>query len=474
MGHHIITEIESEKYEFTSKSRRIVGAVFVLGLILTILGIVQLRGGSADASHEADTAAVEQHDDHAMDAASHEEASDAHYADAADAAHAEGGHDAEGDHAAAAGHGHGSTWVTRLWANILMNSYYFMLFAIAAMFFIAVNYAANAGWSTLLKKVAEAITSYLPVAFITIAIVLFVGSGELYHWLDYFNGEKTPGTPEYDAIMESKAWFLNNGWFYVGVPVIMLIWILFRWKIKGLSRKEDQEGGTTYFLKSIRFSAGFIVFFAFSFSILSWLVLMSLDAHWFSTIYSVYNFAIAFVTGLTVICMFTIYLKSKGYMSAVSDEVIHDLGKFMFAFSIFWAYIWLAQFLLIWYANLPEEVVYYDARLTDTFKPLFRTNIIMCFFLPFLILMMRNAKRHPKVLMLAGAIILLGHWLDMYLMVMPGTVGESASIGLLEIGMTMTFAGFFIYWVLHNLSKDQLYPMNHPYLLESVNHDVGV
>ena len=161
-------------------------------------------------------------------------------------------------------------------------------------------------------------------------------------------------------------------------------------------------------------------------------------------------------------------------MSAVSDEVVHDLGKFMFAFSIFWAYIFIAQYLLIWYANLPEEVIYFQMRTSDTFRPLFRTNIIMSFFLPFLILMMRNAKRNPKVLMLAGVIILVGHWIDLYLMVMPATVGDSASIGLLEIGMTMTFAGFFIYWVLNSLSKKPLYPMNHPYLLESVNHDVGV
>jgi hypothetical protein len=306
--------------------------------------------------------------------------------------------------------------------------------------------------------------------------VLAFGHGELYHWINYFKEGNTLGDANYDKIMESKAWFLNNGWFFVGVPLIMLIWIFFRTKLKQLSKNEDagSKGETKYFKKSIRYSAQFIVVFAFSFSMLSWLVMMSLDAHWFSTIYSVYNFAIAFVTGLTVLCMFVLYLKSKGYMSAVSDEVVHDMGKFMFAFSIFWAYIWLAQFLLIWYANLPEEAIYFDARLTDHFKPLFRTNIVMCFFLPFLILMMRNAKRNPKVLMLAGAIILLGHWLDLYLMVMPGTVGESAGIGLLEIGMTMTFAGFFIYWVLHNLSKDSLYPMNHPYLLESVNHDVGV
>ena len=488
MGHHVITEVENEKFEFTSRSRMLVGAIFVIGLILSIIGTMQIKGDDHSNDHATNVEAI-QHDDHGG-------ATDGYRAEGHTSAeeHTEGGHEEEvvedenDQDDLAAGHsehvnhgeGHGeghhvappAPWTERVWANILMNAYYFMLFAIAALFFIAVNYAANAGWSTLVKKVAEAITSYLPIALITIVFVQIVGHRELWDWIPFLEGEI--GNTPHDKIMKSKAWFLNKGWFFGGVPIIIAVWIFFRWKLKTLSKKEDQHGGTEYHKKSVTFSAGFLVFFAFSFSILSWLVLMSLEAAWFSTIYSVYNFAIAFVTGMTVICLFTLYLKSKGYMSIVSDEVIHDLGKFMFAFCVFWAYIFVSQYLLIWYANLPEEVVYFDVRRTETYKPLFRINIILCFVLPFLILMMRNAKRNPRVLMLAGAIILIGHWVDLYLMVMPGTIGESASIGLLEIGTTMTFAGFFIYWVLHNLSKEGLYPVNHPYLLESVNHDVGV
>ena len=254
----------------------------------------------------------------------------------------------------------------------------------------------------------------------------------------------------------------------------MIIWWVFRIILVRLSHKEDEQGGLSFFKKSVIYSAAFLVVFAFSFSVLSWLVMMSIDPHWYSTMYSVYNFAIAFVTSLTVICFFTLYLKSKGYMEVVSDEVIHDLGKFMFAFSIFWGYIFVCQFLLIWYANITEESIYFAQRLTPNFKWFFRSNIIMCFALPFLILMMRNAKRHPKVLLVAGSMILLGHWLDLFIMIMPGTVGQSAQIGVLEIGLTMAFAGLFIFWVLNNLSKRNLYAKNHPYLLESANHDVGV
>jgi hypothetical protein len=456
MGHHLITEVQNEKFEFTKRARTIVGGIFLIGLVLTVLGIFQVNGNHGDEKHEASLVTVV--DDHAGGGSTDQSKE----------------HGTESAHATDSHGAHGDVGTARIWSNFLLNAYYFMLFAIAALFFLAVNYAANAGWATLLKRIMEAMSSYLWVGFVTILIFIWFGSDHIYHWLNYAAEGIEEGKPGYDRILASKSWFLNSGWFKWGVPIIIAIWVIFRTILRRLSVSEDANGGLTYFHKSIKFSAAFIFIFAFSFSILSWLLIMSIDAHWYSTIFSVYNFALAFVTGLTVLCFFTLYLKSKGYMEVVSDEVIHDVGKFMFAFSIFWGYIFLAQFLLIWYANIPEEVVYFDARLTPHYKPLWLVNIFMCFALPFLILMMRNAKRNPKVLLVAGLIILAGHWLDLYLMIMPGRVGEAAHIGMLEIGMTMAFAGFFIYWVLSSLSKSNLYAINHPYLLESANHDVGV
>lgn len=452
MGHHYISEIQDEKFEFTSKSRIMLTVILVIGLALAGIGAMKAKSHWAKHQTENHLAPTEEH---------------GHVAAAVEAR-------GEGEHAAARGQHHEKSWITQLWANILLNSYYFMLFTIGALFFIAVNYAANAGWSTLVKRVAEAITGYLPVALITLTAVVIFGKGELYHWYQYLSQGLKEGQDGYDAILSGKTWFLNNASFTIGVPVIIGAWIVFRYILRKASINEDQIGGLTNFNRSFAFSAGFIAFFAFSFSILSWMLMMSIDAHWFSTIFSIYNFAIAFVTGLTVLMFFTLYLKSKGYLEVVSDEVIHDLGKFMFAFCIFWGYIWISQFLLIWYANLPEETVYFNARLTPHYKPLFLINVAMNFALPFLILMMRNAKRSPKVILVAGSIILLGHWLDVYLMVMPGTVGEMADIGFLEIGTTMVFAAVFIYVVLQGLTKASLIAKNHPYVLESANHDVGV
>jgi hypothetical protein len=444
MEHHYITEIQDEKYLLTNKTKGILALVFVVGLILAAVGAMNVKSqwNEHDGSSTTLTKTEKTEETHAV--------------------------------ANKTGHVHEKSWVTRVWANFLMNSYYFMLFAVGALFFIAVNYVANAGWSVLIKRIAEAMSGYLPFALLTIIAVLAFGKNEIYHWYQYISNDFKEGSEGFDKILNSKMWFLNKGYFLIGVPAIICIWILFRTMLRRLSLNEDKEGGVKFFNTSFRYSAAFIFIFAFSFSILSWMLMMSIDAHWFSTIFSVYNFAITFVTGVTVIMFFTLYLKSQGYLEVVPDDVIHDLGKYMFAFSIFWGYIWLSQFLLIWYANLPEEAVYFNERLTPQFKPLFLTNVVMNFALPFLILMMRNAKRNPTVLMVAGSIILLGHWLDMYLMVMPGSVGEHSGIGLLEIGTTVAFAGIFIFIVLWGLSRAGLYPKNHPYILESANHDVGV
>lgn len=453
MGHHIVTEVVQEQFVFTKRARTIVGLVFGIGLLMMLAGIFI----GSDTGHEDATVGHEQVD-----------ASHSGEEEAAAIREAEGTPHGESVESHGAGHDQGGTHTQRIWANLLLAGYYFLLISVGALFFVAVNYAANAGWSTLTKRIQESISSYLPIGALLVLLVIFFGKEQLYDWYNYFyhGGEG-------DRIMESKSWFLNWKFFLVGVPLIFAVWVFFRYKFRSLSLKEDENGGMEYFRQSVRWSAGFLVFFAFSFSIMSWLVIMSLEAHWFSTIFSVYNFAVAFVTGLTVIMFFTIYLKSRGYLEHVSNEVVHDHGKFMFAFTIFWGYIFLAQWLLIWYANLPEEVVYFNRRLDEPYTNLFYANIIVNFLLPFLVLMMRNAKRHPWVLTVAGLLILGGHWLDTYLMIMPGVMGVNAQIGLLEIGTTMTFAGLFIYLVLNSLSKAPLYAKNHPYILESANHDVG-
>ena len=442
MGHHHI-EIKQEKFEFTSRSKMLSVVLLTLGIILSVIGIYQLKANDAHSSTV-----------HATEASANTHA-DAH-------------------ETVAAGHGeHSKPWTTRFWANMLVNSYYFLLFAVGALFFVALNYVAKAGWAVLVKRIAEGISGFIPIGLILLFITLYFGGTQLYHWMHYEHQGLKEGMEGYDKILAGKSPFLNSKFLFLGVPLFILIWYCFRIILRRLSLREDAEGGTTFFRKSTRFSAAFLVIFGFSFSTLVWLMIMSVDAHWYSTIYTINNFAVMFVTSTTVICFFTIYLKSKGYMELVSSEILHDLGKFMFAFCVFWAYTWLAQYLLIWYANIHEEVVYFDARLHGYFRPIFFINLFMNFFIPFLILMMRNAKRNPKSLLVAGSIILIGHWFDVYLMIMPGVVGESSGLGLLELGMPIAFAGIFIFVAQYCISKANLYAINHPYIMESATYDVG-
>ncbi|MEL7006844.1 MAG: hypothetical protein AAFN93_29585 [Bacteroidota bacterium] len=222
-----------------------------------------------------------------------------------------------------------------------------------------------------------------------------------------------------------------------------------------------------------KWSAIFLVVFAVSSSIASWDWIMSIDTHWFSTMFGWYVFASWWVSGLALTAFIAVLLKDKGYLSIVDANHIHDIGKFMFAFSIFWTYVWFSQFLLIYYAHIPEETIYFVERWkSDEYSSLFFLNIILNFLLPFLVLMTRDAKRHSRFIKVIAPVILIGHWLDFYLMVTPGTLKENGGFGFLEFGVMFIYSGAFIFVVLTQLSKMSLYGKNHPMLKESLHHHI--
>ncbi len=428
-----------EKFHFSASIKKKLAITGIVGVVLLVIGLIALvmGGGHEEASHGVEAVG------HAADEAGH-----------------------GGDH-----HHGGGSWMTRVYANLWINNVYFTGIAIIGVFFVAVQYVAQAGWSAPIKRIPLAFGNWLPIAGILMLVIWLVASHDLFHWTheDLY----VEGGPHYDEIIAGKQAYLNTPFYLARMVIYFAVWFLFfRW-IRKEMLAEDLDGNTKHWKKLVGISAGFIVFFAVSSSMSAWDWILSIDTHWFSTMIGWYVFASWFVTGLATITLIIVYLKEAGYLSMVNSNHLHDLGKFVFAFSIFWTYIWLSQYLLIYYANIPEESVYFMERLTSSqYAPVFYVILIMNFFFPFLSLMTRDAKRHVMFLKIVCPVVIVGHWLDFYLMVTPGTVKEAGGFGFLEIGMALVFASIFLYVVLSNLAKVPLVAKNHPMLEESMHHHI--
>jgi hypothetical protein len=447
---HSIPSIE-ERFEFTSGAKRNLLIGGGVGLALVALGayLAATGGGHEAAAHGAE---------HAANAIGH-----------ATAEHAANGHEA----AAAEGH-HAKSWVARIWANLWVNGVYFTGISVVGMFFISYNYLAQAGWSTVFKRVPEALPAFLPFTGIVLILTFLFGGHDLFHWTH--EGLYEVGGPEYDKIIAGKRGYLNTPFFLGRLIVYFVLWYGMWRVIRNLSLQEDEIGGTEFYEKSIRFGTAFLVVFGVTSSTSAWDFVMSIDTHWFSTMFGWYTLASWHVAGLAVITLTVVMLRERGYLRAVNSSHLRDLGKFIFAFSIFWAYVWFAQFLLIYYANLPEETIYFLERFRGHggfYKAPFFITLFLNFFFPFLVLMTRDSKFTHSILKVACWSVIIGHYMDFYTNIMPGTVGAGAELGALEWGFFLVFLCAFAYSIASQLEKANLIPRNHPMLEESLHHDIA-
>jgi len=346
----------------------------------------------------------------------------------------------------------------RIWANLLLNNIYFLAFSLIGYLFISVHVMGQAGWHTSIQRIPEAMGSFLPVAAFLMLIFLF-GAHNVYHWMQ----------DHHDPILEHKSAYLNRPFFIARMAVYFGGWIFLGTKLRSLSLKSDLDPDLNYFRKSIYYAGAFLAFFAVTSSTSAWDWIMSIDAHWFSTLFGWYIFISIFVSGIAVIILLVIFLQSQGYLPHVNKEHLHDLGKYLFGFSIFWMYLWFSQYMLIWYANIPEETVYFIQRVEEH-AFLFYANILINFFAPFLILMHRRAPRLKLVMLIGASIVIVGHWIDLYLAIMPGALHDHSGIGILEIGLTIGYAGLFLWVVFRSLSKANLVPVNHPFFKEGLEY----
>ncbi len=437
-------------FQFSSQAKRLSWILMVVGLVSLVLNftLVPKHGAGNEDNQEHAVAAEQAHNGDAHTNGHHEAAS---------------GHHGSVDHA----EHHDHQAANKPWARLLVNNFFFLAIALGALFFLAVQYAAQAGWSVVSLRVVEAISQFLiiPVLImIVIAALGFIHVHHVWHWLA--EGIADPESANYDEIIAGKTAFLNPVFFTIRAVVYLIGWVWAARMFRKLSILADGGDGARLWKLKRRNAAVFIVFFAVTSSTMAWDWIMSIDTHWFSTLFGWYTFAGMFVTAVTVITLLVIYLKMNGYLPELNQNHIHDLGKFMFAFSIFWTYLWFSQYMLIWYSNIPEEVTYYMIRFKE-FKGPFLTALALNFLFPVLVMMSRDSKRNMYFVLVAGIGILIGHWLDHFVMIMPGSVGINWSIGLIDLGIFAFYAGLFIQVVFRSLSKAPLVPKHHPMLHES-------
>ena len=455
MAHQV--EVREENYVFRPETKNKLVYLLIAGIVLFGLGLIFAMTGGGHDEHggghgqnvsQEMVASVQQHE-----AASTE-------------------------HGATAGEHHGSpVWLKRIYTTLWMNNIFFVGAGIIGLFFVAIQYAAMAGWSVGVKRVGLAMGTWIPIGGILTLVLWFATSGDVFHWThsDLYNAEGG------DKIIKGKApfffWPLEGGTFPIFFIFRMVlffgVWYWFLVQIRKNMHAEDLDNSTKYWHNNQVLSTVFLIFFGVSSSIAAWDWVMSIDTHWFSTMFGWYVFASWWVTGLAMITLIVAFLKDAGYLKIVNSNHLHDLGKFCWAFSIFWTYIWFGQFLLIYYAHIPEETVYFVERMQNSpYGWIFYTNIILNFVLPFLLLMTRDSKRQLSTLKLVCPIIIIGHWFDFYNMVTPGVMQHDGALGLIEIGVALIFVAAFLFVTLTNLQKMPLFGKNDPMLEESLHHHI--
>jgi len=350
------------------------------------------------------------------------------------------------------------------WANYLLNNVYFLALAIGASFFMALQYITQSGWSAGFKRVPEAIASYIPVAAILV-LLMFPGIHTLYQWAH-------PEEVEADLLLQHKSAYLNIPFFMIRLVVYFACWTLMTRFLRKLSLKEDLEGGLSFFQKSEFYSRIYIFILAVTFSLACFDLLMSVDPHWFSTIFAFKNFAAAFYHGAAIILLIVIVLNKQGHFSFFNRNHLQDMSSYVFMLSIIYGYLWFAQFMLIWYGNIPEETIYYATRWEGQWQFFFWADIAINWFIPFAILMPKKPARRLKVVIPVVILLIIGQWIDLYLQIFPGVTGTN-NFSLIEIGTFLGFAGLFTLVVVRSLAAASLVPRNHPYLGECMDHHIA-
>ncbi len=348
----------------------------------------------------------------------------------------------------------------RIWPNFLINEFYLLNLGLGATFFIATLYVSNAGWATAFRRIPEAMTSVLPIAGIGVVILIF-GIHTLYEW-------SHEAALLQDKILQGKSAWLNEPFFIGRLFFYFVLWIVLSRILVKHSLKQDEDGKLEHTFKNVKYSAIFLVTGLLMFVFASIDLIMSLQPHWYSTVFALITLSGMITSSLAAITILMVVLRWAGLKELITRSHLRDMSSLLLTFSVFWVYMWVSQHMLIWYSNIPEETTYYIFRHFGGWGSLSFLNVVLNWLVPFLALLPGASKTSDKILLQVSVVLLLGHWLDLYIMVMPVTLGAEPVLGLWEVGMFVGMLAIFFWVVLRRLQSLRMVPVNDPYLVESL------
>lgn len=350
---------------------------------------------------------------------------------------------------------------SRTFTSLLLNNYYFLSLSLGAVFFVSLHHVTDAGWSSMFKRIPEAMASYVPFAFI-VMLVLFAGVRDIYEWAE-------PGITETDALIAHKSPYLNLPFFYIRAILLFCAWIILIILIRRASLRGDREDGPAWYQKNKHLSMVYIFVFSITFSVASFDWIMSIDSHWFSTLFGIRAIVSSLYYAVSLLVILVILLNKAGYLEALNKYHLNDFARYLFRLSIVFGYLWFMQYLIIWYANIPETTFYYVYRVNEPWTFLFYAELVINWTIPFILLMSDDLARKKSVLIPVSILLLAGFYISLYIQIMPGTTGF-IRFGFIEAGSFLGFAGVFMLLFMRTLSKAPLYAKVDPFIQESVSH----
>jgi len=347
----------------------------------------------------------------------------------------------------------------RAWANLLLGNFFFVSLALYGPVFVALTYLFSGGWAVAFRRVPEAMGAYLPIGG-GIMVLLLLGAPQLYAWAQPTTGIPDPG-------LHARAAYLNLPFFALRLVLAFGVWIVFSYLLRRHSQQQDLDGNLAHTRKNQTLSAGFLLLFAITFIFTSFDWIMSLAEGWYSTIFPAYTFAGLLLGGTAALLILVICFRERGLLTGVTSHHLYELARLLCATSTFWAYIWFCQYMLIYYTNIPEEAVYYAHWRIGYWALLFPLNLALNWAIPLLLLIPVPLRRSPRWLLRVSGGVLVGRWLDLFLLIFPN-LDQPWRFGLLEVLIPLGFLPLFVWPLIRTFRQAHPLPQRDPYLGESL------